>query len=258
MPFVRAPGVCLYKIDYSETSQVLKFFTPTHGQIHCIAKGAKRKKGPFLAPFDLLTVYDLIRIEKRPGTLDILTQAERLRNFAKLSADYARFTGACYAAEFVMEFAPEGQPVEGLFERLVEVLERLEAGVPVPDAVFSFETRALGALGYLPRVRECGVCRRAVRAPEAYFSVRDGGALCPECRPREERWFPVRRAALESIARFGDGEMPREPMRRALVVEIRRILDVCVRFHLDRELKSVRFVRDAVAAGGEATSRTAE
>jgi DNA repair protein RecO len=249
MPFVRAPGVCLYRIDYSETSQVVRFFTPTHGQIHCIAKGAKRRKGPFLAPFDVLSVYDLIRIEKRPGTLDVLTQAERLRSFAKLAADYARFTAACYAAEFVLEFAPEGERVEGLYERLVEVLERLEAGVPVPDAVFSFETRALGALGYLPRVRECGTCRRPVRTPDALFSVRDGGALCPECRPREERWFPVRRAALESIARFGEGEMPKEPMRRALVHEIRQILDACVRFQLDYELKSARFVRDAVAAG---------
>ena len=68
-----------------------------------------------------------------------------------------------------------------------------------------------------------------------------------ECRPREERWFPVRRASLESIARFGDGDMPREPMRRPLVVEIRQILDACVRFHLERELKSAKFLRDILA-----------
>lgn len=246
MPFQRTPGVCLCKIDFSETSQVLRFFTPEHGKISCIAKGSKRRKSAFLAPIDLLSVYDLIRIEKRPGTLDILTQAERLRTFTRLRADYPRFVAACYAAEFTREFAPEGQKVEGLYERLVEALERLEAGVPVPDALFSFEAQAFRALGYLPRVRECGVCRKAVSRPDTYFSVRDGGALCVECRPRGERAFAVKHASLESIARFGDREMPREPMKKPLVVEIRQVFDACVHFHLERELRSARFVRDTI------------
>ncbi len=247
MAFARTPGVCLSKIDFSETSQVLRFFTPEHGKISCIAKGSKRKKSAFLAPFDLLSIYDLIRIEKRPGTLDVLTKAERVRSFEALRAEYPRFAAACYGAQFADEFAPDAHPIEGLYERLVELLERLEAGVPVPDALFSFEARALGALGYLPRVRECGVCRKAVARPDLYFSVRDGGALCPECRPREERWFPVRRPALESIARFGAGDMPREPMRKALVAEIRQVFDACVRYHLERDIRSARFVRDTIA-----------
>lgn len=249
MPFARSPAVCLYRIDYSETSQVVRFFTPAHGRISCIAKGAKRRKGPFLAPFEPLSVYDLIRIEKRPGTLDVVTQAERVRSFPALRADFGRFSAACYGLEFVQEFSPEGQPVPDLFERLVELLERLEAGAPVPDALFSFEARALGLLGYGPRARECGACRRPVRPPDAWFSPADGGALCAACPPRGERGFAVRWAALESVGRFAAGEMPREPMRRALVVEIRRILDAWVRHYLERDLKSARFVRDTVAAG---------
>jgi DNA repair protein RecO (recombination protein O) len=246
MPFVRSPGVCLRKIDYSETSQVLRFFTPEQGKISCIAKGAKRRRGPFLAPFDLLGVYDLIRIEKRPGTLDILTQAETVRVFPRLRADYARFCAASYAAEFTDEFTAEGMKVEGLYERLLELLERLESGRPVPDALFSFEARALGALGYFPRVRECGACRREVRRPEALFSPGDGGALCPDCRPRNERWFRVARASLESIARFGEGDMPKRPLERGLAAEHPPIIDAGVAVHQEREHKSARFAREAI------------
>jgi DNA repair protein RecO (recombination protein O) len=248
--FQRTPAVCLHKVDFSETSQVLRFFTPDSGKISCIAKGSKRKKSAFLAPFDLLSVYDLIRIEKRPGTLDILTKAERVRSFTKLRETYPSYVAACYAAEFVDEFAPEGQPIEGLYEELVQILERLEAGLPAADAVLSFEARALRNLGYLPRLRECGVCRRPAAQPDLYFSVRDGGALHTECRPREERWFPVRRASLESIARFADGDMPREPMKRPLVSEIRQIFDACVRFQLDRDLKSAKFLRETITSAG--------
>jgi hypothetical protein len=103
--FQRTTAVCLHKVDFSETSQVLRFFTPDSGKINCIAKGAKRKKSAFLAPFELLSIYDLIRIEKRPGTLDILTKAERVRSFTKLRANYPSYVAACYAAEFVDEFA---------------------------------------------------------------------------------------------------------------------------------------------------------
>src|ERR1041384_4397348 len=148
MQFQRAAAVCLHVVDWSETSQVLRFFTPEAGKINCVAKGAKRRKSAFLAPFELLSQYDLIRIEKRPGTLDILTRAERVRSFMKLRADYPRYVAACYAAEFTDEFAPEGQPIDGLYEQLVQTLERLEAGVPAADAVFSFEAQSLRLLGY--------------------------------------------------------------------------------------------------------------
>jgi DNA repair protein RecO (recombination protein O) len=244
--FHRTSAVCLRAIDWSETSQVLRFFTPEQGKISCVAKGAKRKKSAFLAPFEILAVYDLIRIEKRPGTLDILTAAERVRTFPRLRASYPRFVAACYGAEFVDEFCADALPVDDLYDLLVELLERLEAGVAVPDAVFSFEARALRALGFYPRLRECGACRKAAARPDLYFSVRDGGALCPECRPREERWFPVRRASLESIARFGEGDLPREPMKRPLVEEIRQVFDACVVFHLEHDLKSARFLRDTI------------
>jgi DNA repair protein RecO (recombination protein O) len=246
--FERGPGVCLHKTDFSETSQILRFFTPLAGKIGCIAKGAKRKKSAFLAPFDLLSVYDLIRIEKRPGTLDILTKAERVRSFVRLREEYPRYVAGCYAADFVDRFAPEGQVVEGLYELLIAVLERLDTGVPVPDAVFSFEALALRALGYLPRLRECGICRKAGGGGgDLYFSVVDGGLLCAGCRPKEQRWFPVRRASLESIARFGEGDMPREAMKKPLVVEIRQILDACVLHQLERELRSAAFLRQIIA-----------
>jgi len=250
MQFQRTSAVCLHKVDFSETSQVLRFFTPDAGKINCIAKGAKRKKSAFLAPFELLSIYDLIRIEKRPGTLDILTKAERVRSFTKLRANYPSYVAACYAAEFVDEFAPEGQTIEGLYEQLIQVLERLEAGVPAADAILSFEAQSFRALGYLPRLRECGACRKPAAAADLYFSVRDGGALHTECRPREERWFPVRRGSLESIARFSEGDMPKEAMKRPLVVEIRQIFDACVRFHLDRELKSAKFLRETITSAG--------
>ena len=246
MTFERTPAVCLHKVDFSETSQVLRFFTPTRGRISCIAKGAKRKKSAFLAPFEVLAVYDLIRIEKRPGTLDILTAAERVRVFPALRRDFNRFSAACYAAQAVDEFTHDYLAVEGLYEILLETLERLDADTPIPDAVFSFEARLLRVLGFAPRLRECGLCRKTIVRSELQFSVLDGGVVCLECRAHDPRAMLVRRAATESIARFMEGEMPKKPMDRMLVVEMRKILDLVIHTHLERELKSARFMREAM------------
>ena len=248
MIFERTPAVCLRKVDWSETSQVLRFFTPRRGKISCVAKGSKRKKSAFLAPFDILGVYDLIRIEKKPGTLDILTAAERVRVFPNLPREYPRFVAASYGAEYVDEFTKEGMPIDELYDLLIQLLERLDAGTPVPDALFSFEARALEALGFAPRLRECGVCRKPATRPDLYFSVRDGGVLCPDCRPKEDRWFQVRRTSMESIARFTEGDMPTRVMERPLVMEIRQVLDTCARFHLERDLRGAKFLRDVLTA----------
>lgn len=249
MTFERTPAICLHKVDFSETSQVLRFFTPTRGRISCIAKGAKRKKSAFLAPFEVLAVYDLIRIEKRPGTLDILTAAERVRVFPDLRRDFHRFAAACYAAQVVDESTHDYLPVEGLYEILLETLERLDGAVPVPDAVFSFEARTLRVLGVVPRMRECGICRRSAAQSDVQFSALDGGVVCLECRAHDPKALRVRRAATESIARFSEGEMPKKPIDRLLVVEMRKILDLVVHAHLERELKSARFMRDAMTKG---------
>ncbi len=246
MPFTRTEAVCLRKIDYSETSQVLRFYSREHGKIACIAKGSRRRKTAFHGTFDLLGVYDLIRIEKQPDSLDLLTQAEVVRGFSRLAADYARFSAACYVAEFVDAFTAEGLSVEGLYPATIETLDRLDRGVRIADAVFSFEARALRALGYFPRLRECGFCRKKIGPPEAYFAPRDGGAVCLSCRPRDERRFLVRWAALESLAHFGDGEMPKESMKERLVDELRRLLDTYVTYQCEKSLRSAPFLRDGM------------
>jgi hypothetical protein len=63
----------------------------------------------------------------------------------------------------------------------------------------------------------------------------------------------VRRGTLESIARLAAGDMPRKLMDRPLVNEIRQVLDAMVLFHLERELRSARFMRETILPPRAAT-----
>jgi len=245
-PFHRTEAICLRVIDYSETSQVLRFYARESGKISCIAKGAKRKKSTFRGAFHFLAVYNLVRMEKMSGSLDLVTQAELIEDFHGLAEDYGRYSAACYIAEFLDTFTLDGQVVGNLYDTTSEALHRLQENIPLADLLFSFEAKALRALGFFPRLRECGGCRSAITTSEAYFAPRDGGVICLRCRPRDQKRFLVRRAALESLVHFGEGDMPREPIKKWLVDALRTILDTVITYQLERTLRSSRFVRRAL------------
>ncbi len=254
--FHQTEALCLRVIDYSETSQILRFYSKNSGKISCIAKGSKRRKSSFRGAFDFLGVYNLVRNEKMSGSLDLVTQAEMTDSFHDLAQNYSQYSTASYLAEFLDTFTLDGQSVGGLYEITLEGLYRLRKGVSLADLIFSFEAQALRLLGFFPRLRECGVCRGQIVTSEAYFSPRDGGTICLHCRPRDQKRFLVRRAVLESLAHFGNGEMPKEPIKEWLIDALRGLLDTVITYQLERTLRSSRFVRKALLESGKPQKRT--
>ncbi len=239
-------AISLRKYDFSETSQVLHLYTRDHGKVHCIAKGAKRKKSAFHGPFDVMTLYEVIRLEKQPGALDILTAAEAVRDWREVRGDFARFSAASYACDLVDEFTLEGQPQPELFDLLRGTMESLARGAAVAEAVFRFEAQLLRILGHAPRMEECGSCRRKLSGPEAYFSARDGGAVCVRCRPRDASRILLKRPVFDAIAAFTEGKRTNLKVLPDFVDHVRRAMDYYVRFLLEHEPKSARFMRQAV------------
>jgi DNA repair protein RecO (recombination protein O) len=64
-------ALTLRVIDFSETSQVVHLYARELGRVHAIAKGSKRKKSAFRGGFDVVTLVEILRIEKEPVTLEV-------------------------------------------------------------------------------------------------------------------------------------------------------------------------------------------
>lgn len=244
-------AVALRKIDYSETSQVVHFYSRDAGKITAIAKGSKREKSAFHGPFDLFTVYELVRIEKGDGRLDIITQAQVVRDFLNLRTDLSRYAAAGYVAEFVDEMTLEGQQNPGLYELLIRTLADLDAGHAVDRAVFRFEAHALRILGHFPRLLECGTCRRKVAQLEAYFSPRDGGAICLLCKPKDPGFIVVRSKTLYAIQALLTEDPYTNRVYDEVRGEIRRLFDSHIWFVSERSFKSAPLMREAVLGRGQ-------
>lgn len=244
--YQRTLAISLRKVDYGETSQIVHLYTRDLGKVHCIAKGAKRKNSAFHGPFDVLTLYDIVRLEKQPGNLDLLTAAEALRDFREVRSDFARFSAASYACDLVDALTLEGQPQPDLFDLLRATLEQLATSREIAQSTFAFEAQLLRILGHMPRMDSCGACRGKLRGPEAYFSARDGGAVCVRCRPKDPSRILLKRPIFDAFAALGAGREVNFKVFANFPDHLRRAMDYYIRFLLDGEPRSTRFMRDAI------------
>ena len=77
----KTDAIVLRVIDFSETSCVVTLMTRDFGKITALAKGARRRKSPFEAALDLLSVCRIVFLRKTSGAMDLLTEAKLQRRF---------------------------------------------------------------------------------------------------------------------------------------------------------------------------------
>jgi DNA repair protein RecO (recombination protein O) len=137
-------GFVLHGRDYSETSLIIEAFTPRHGRLGLLAKGARRPSSPFrglLEPFQPLLLSWTGR-----GELPILTTAEADGD-ALLSTGPVLYCGF-YLNELLVRLLHRHDPHEGLYTAYREALTALSHHATTESVLRQFEMTLLGEIGY--------------------------------------------------------------------------------------------------------------
>ncbi|HEY3417020.1 MAG TPA: DNA repair protein RecO, partial [Armatimonadota bacterium] len=180
-----------------------------------------------------------------------------------LRKDYAAFAYASYFSELFDESLEEHQRHPGLFDLLVDALDRLAHG-ETPDLLARYvEISLIAILGYQPYLSHCANCQTplSTRSDDGRtlwptwlgFSASQGGALCPDCLPK----IPgARRTAAGTVQviqlLLHQGAEPiaglkiSDPLRR----EIEQTLQEYLEYRLERRLRSTRFLRESLNVPG--------
>ena len=186
MPIIHDQAIVLMRLDYSETSQVIVFFTREHGKVRAIGKGVKRgTKTRFAVGIDLLEIGNLVLSSRHenPTGLVPLTDWKQMRSLLGLREHLFRLDAALYAAELVAELTEDWDPHPDLFDALSDALvSLLDAESPLESTVM-FQERLLHSIGLMPRFDACVRCGRKDHV--THFSSRDGGVLCGDCEPAQ-------------------------------------------------------------------------
>jgi DNA repair protein RecO (recombination protein O) len=252
MPLSNDRCICLRKVEYSETSQILSLFGRAHGVMRVIAKGAHRttKQGSskFGGGIDLLDVGQAVftlDLEKNLGTLTEWTLVEgNLELRRNLRGMYL----AQYAAELVSYLIEEHDPHPGLYDRLEQTVADL-ATPRQEEAFLAFELDLLRETGYLAEMQGCVSCGSNLGEREpAFFSAARGGVICRNC----EGVVPDRMGVDQRLLRMAqqilrlprtNGEAQRLPrLTRFQTDPINRILAGHVEHTLGKRLRLPAYV----------------
>jgi DNA repair protein RecO (recombination protein O) len=243
-------GIVLRRTDFGEADRILTLFTPTHGKLHAIAKGIRRttsRKAGHLEPF--MRTQILLAAGR---DLEIVTQAEARELFTALREDLWHSSGASYAGELVDRYLEDADPHPRVYALFVETLRRLDAGAQTGDqgrswlALRYFELSLLDELGYRPGLHTCVSCDTPLRPEESGYSAELGGALCPACLRMAQRRLSLPALKVLRLLQTTTWEtLPRLRLEESVRNEVEGVLQVTLRYHLDRDLKSVPFLRHA-------------
>ena len=236
-------GICLRRVDYSNTSQVAAFLTADAGRLSVMAKGVTRapKRGVRTA-LDLLSRYEIIYTTRRSGSLHNLTYRWLRERPYRPGGPLEGLLCAYYAAELMLNFVPEDVPCPGLYEALLRAVRGFRTGERLGAGVLLLELAVLKEHGSCPTFDSCVACGRGVPARGAVaFSSAAGGPLCRRCRQGEEgpagRRTTTRANLLHTLAALAAADVAVSSPVPALPVRDTLAMSALLRFHM-RDLLS--------------------
>jgi len=245
VPLRQTPAYALRHYALGEADLIVVFYTLEFGRVRSVARGARRVRSRFGSAFQPFTRSELVFFEKEGQELTRVSACEVERSYYEslLSPEAAAI--AAYFAELVIEFSVERDPNPPLFRLLGAVLSAIEDGVPLPVAARYFEVWVLQLSGFLPLISTCGGCGGPLEAGR-WVVPHPLEFVCRECHARIQgaRWLsPAGTALLTEILKKKPADVACGAGRdRGAVRRLAAVNRLLIRGHLDRELRSLRYM----------------
>lgn len=240
----RDNAICLYVIDFSETSQVAHFLTRAAGVVHLLAKGARRAKSKTGGAIDLLGEGDLVFIPGRGEAMGTLVEFTEQTNHSPLRRRLEAVSAALYMLEVTHLLLAEADPHEKVYDLLSAALRRLDQPDAPAQAVLAFfQWRLLRHVGLLGAMDACASCGQPVGRGEVHFSSREGGLLCRACEAARTEKFPLSPAALaalEALRAIDRGR--RTALAETHAAAVNKLLAYHISYQLAKPLKTLRYI----------------
>jgi len=255
MPSYKAKAVILKSYKLGESDKIIKLYSQQDGIISAVAKGARRIKSKFGGRLELFNLVDLEIATGR--NLDIITQAEIIKNFKNISSDFYKFIFCELFSEVVLKTQSSGGSSVVLFKLLYVCLNEIDSLdyediESLKKISCFFGSKFIKIIGYSPLLKSC--CRCNLDMKELYsfhkssipFSIKFGGILCEKCSSLVESAVKLNASSYRflcdlfnlKIEDFRDMEVNPQVLKK-----IYKLIENYMIYHTDCKIESFKYLK---------------
>ncbi len=231
-------AIVLRTWPFLEADLLVSLFTREQGCIKGVARHALRSRRRFGGALEPMTYVRASYAERPRQELVRLDAFEILYSPLSQPIDYARTAALQLVAETLEEVLPEQAPDDPIFRLSIAVLSEIQVGrVRLPTLYFALWMSRL--MGWMPELRYCAVCGKALASEQAYYAPNSDGVTCQDdCRTGSIVLAGNCIALAERIFRSPLGALPPEQFLGSSGDDLRRFALTLLERHMERRLLS--------------------
>ncbi|MBN1980757.1 MAG: DNA repair protein RecO [Chitinivibrionales bacterium] len=182
MAIEKISGIIIKSMPYRESSYIFHLFTNSHGMLHCIAKGVRKKKegASFLERGFLVEAVVYLHANRE---LHTLTQIAIIDFFQTIRTDIVKTALRDSALELIaaaVTAADSHLELFDFFRKYLTYLDNSEISVCHPSALWLFYYRFCQYMGVGMNLATCIGCKESL-SDRAFLMISRGGLLCSTC-----------------------------------------------------------------------------
>ena len=243
MALERSESFILRTFNVGEQDKIVVFFSKNKGIVKGIAKGARKFGNRFGSGLEPLSHVNLHYYEKEHKDLVVLNNCDLIESHFELQQDVETTFMLSYLSELIEEFSPSRSQDDILFRLLGSVLQALKRGGNPNMIGAYFEAWILKINGFLPSFTKCRKCRKEI-VESAWLSSGKEGVYCESCAFQKKEETPsVMNGFLDWIKMNSPPHGQELPFSDEELKNIRKILQSIIIYHMEKEPKSLRFLK---------------
>jgi len=242
---VKTEAIVLKSFDFRETSKIVTFYTRSFGKVKGVLKGIRKDPRKFGSSVDKFSLNDIVFYQYRNSDIHLVSQCDMKDYYFPIRQDIKRMTAASYILELVDAIMPVEQRNEDIYELILQYLTSLKAADDISRLVHVFQIKTLLYSGFRPHLDTCVKCEKKVKG-QTRFSMQLGGLVCDFCRTSGSEVALVSRGTVASILHIEQCEWEqsiRLGLSSIIKKELKFVLNNFLVFHLEKNLKSARFIQ---------------
>lgn len=242
---VKTEAIVLKSFDFRETSRIVTFYTRNHGKVKGVLKGIRKDPRKFGSSVDRFSLNDIVFYQYRNSDIHLVSQCDMKDYYFPIRQDFRKMAAASYVLELVDAIMPVEQKNEEIFDLILQYLSSLGSAQDISKLVHVFQIKTLVYSGFRPHLDTCVKCERKVQG-QTRFSMQLGGLICEICRPLGTDAALVSKGTVASILHIEQCEWERSlrlSLSDAIKKELKFVLNNFLVFHLEKHLKSAKYVQ---------------